>query len=265
MASLKAATIMNFIPLKYCRILLGYFLLWPVISSATQLPTTVEIIRPSIVAIGTVMPTRSPKAQFMGTGFVVGDGRHIITNHHVVPEILEYSKMETLAIFEGRGKEAKAHKAKVVAKDDIHDLALLAIEGKPLPALKLGQTANVREGELYAFTGFPIGMVLGLHPVTHRGIVSAITPIVIPALNARQLEVKHIRRMKDPFNVFQLDATAYPGNSGSPLYAIDTGQVVGVVNSVLVKDTKESALKSPTGISYAIPVKYVRQLLDKIK
>ena len=261
----NAVKIMNFIFLKYSKILLGLALLWPLASSATQLPSTVDAVRPSIVAIGTVMPTRSPKAQFMGTGFVVGDGRHIITNHHVVPEILNHARMESLAIFAGRGKQAKGYKATVVAKDEAHDLALLSIANGPLPALKLGHTSSVREGELYAFTGFPIGMVLGLYPVTHRGIIAAITPIAIPALNARQLEVTHIRRMKDPFNVFQLDATAYPGNSGSPLYAIDTGKVVGVVNSVLVKKTKESALTNPTGISYAIPVKYVRQLLDKIK
>lgn len=256
---------MNFNLSKYGKIIWSIILLWPLASSASELPDTVESVRPSIVAIGTIMPTRSPKAQFMGTGFVVGDGLHIITNHHVVPEILDHAKMESLAIFEGYGKQARGHSAKVIAKDDIHDLALLEITGKPLPALKLGETSSVREGELYAFTGFPIGMVLGLHPVTHRGIISAITPIVIPALNARQLEVKHIRRMNDPYNVFQLDATAYPGNSGSPLYNIDTGQVIGVVNSVLVKNTKESALTNPTGISYAIPVKYVKQLLSKIK
>ncbi|MCF6355430.1 MAG: serine protease [Candidatus Polarisedimenticolaceae bacterium] len=249
--------------LLYGNIAWLMILLSPLFAAASELPNTVDTIRPSIVAIGTIMPTRSPKAQFMGTGFVVGDGRHIITNHHVIPKIVDYARRETLAIFQGRGKQAKGRKATVVATDAVHDLALLAITGEPLPALKLGDSATVREGELYAFTGFPIGMVLGLYPVTHRGIVSAITPIVIPALNSRQLEVKHIRRMKNPFNVFQLDATAYPGNSGSPLYSIDTGQVLGVVNSVLVKNTKESALTNPTGISYAIPVKYVHRLLNR--
>ncbi len=253
----------RFNSLVYRSIAWGMMLLCPLVSHATKLPDTVDAVRPSIVAIGTVMPTRSPKAQFMGTGFVVGDGRHIITNYHVIPQIIDYARLESLAIFEGHGRQTKGHKAKVVATDKIHDLALLAITGSPLPALKLGDSATVREGELYAFTGFPIGMILGLRPVTHRGIISAITPIVIPALNSRQLEVKHIRRMKDPFNVFQLDATAYPGNSGSPLYSVDTGHVLGVVNSVLVKNTKESALTNPTGISYAIPAKYVRQLLDK--
>ncbi len=250
-------------PLRHGRIIWIMLLLFSPLSHASQLPDTVESIRPSIVAIGTIMPTRSPKAQFMGTGFVVGDGRHVITNHHVIPKLLDHARRETLAIFQGHGKQARGRKATVVATDKIHDLALLSISGKPLPALKLGDSSSVREGELYAFTGFPIGMVLGLYPVTHRGIISAITPIVIPALNSRQLEVKHIRRMQNPFNVFQLDATAYPGNSGSPLYSIDTGLVVGVVNSVLVKNTKESALTSPTGISYAIPIEYVRQLMNR--
>jgi len=61
--------------------------------------------------------------------------------------------------------------------------------------------------------------------------------------------------------VFQLDATAYPGNSGSPLYAPDTGEVVGVVNMVFVKGTKEAALTQPSGISYAIPSRYLIELL----
>lgn len=236
---------------------------WPQLGAAMGLPDTVLLIRPSIVAVGTVLPTRSPKAQFMGTGFVVGDGRHVITNHHVIPKSMNDDRMETLAVFVGQGKNARGRKAKVVASDPVHDLALLEIKGAPLPAMKLGKTAGVREGELFAFTGFPIGMVLGLYPVTHRGIVSAISPIVIPMMNSRKLDVKHIRRMKAPFDVFQLDATAYPGNSGSPLYEIKTGRVIGVINSVLVKDTKESALENPTGISYAIPVKYVRRLLGR--
>ena len=62
---------------------------------------------------------------------------------------------------------------------------------------------------------------------------------------------------------FQLDATAYPGNSGSPVYDQQTGRVIGVVNSVLIKSTKEAALENPTGISYAIPVRFVRALLEK--
>jgi S1-C subfamily serine protease len=62
--------------------------------------------------------------------------------------------------------------------------------------------------------------------------------------------------------VFQLDGTAYPGNSGSPVYHPASGEVVGIVNSVLVKGTKESALKTPSGITYAIPVQKLKALLE---
>jgi hypothetical protein len=48
------------------------------------------------------------------------------------------------------------------------------------------------------------------------------------------------------------------------MYEPRTGEVVGVINKVLVKDTKESALSSPTGISYAIPVKHVHKLISDV-
>ena len=118
------------------------------------------------------------------------------------------------------------------------------------------------EGQEVAFTGFPIGAVLGMTPVTHRGIVSAITPIAIPQANSRDLNPALIRRLAtDPFRVYQLDATAYPGNSGSPLYDPATGEVIGVLNMVFVKSTKEKVLSDPSGISYAIPVEYLQRLI----
>ncbi|MCK5189814.1 MAG: trypsin-like peptidase domain-containing protein, partial [Methylococcales bacterium] len=123
----------------------------------------------------------------------------------------------------------------------------------------------VREGQPITFTGYPIGMVLGLFPVTHRGIISAISPIVIPTLRSQQLNAKLLRRLKEPFNVYQLDATAYPGNSGSPVYDAETGHVIGIVNKVFVKESKENVLSKPSGITYAIPIRYLNDLLKKHK
>ena len=231
--------------------------------AAADLPGVINQIRPSIVAVGTVHPTRSPRSVFSGTGFIVGGGRHVITNMHVIPKKIEFERKESIAIFSGRGEKAKVHLAELIARDDNHDLALLEIQGKALPALKIGNSERVREGEEYAFTGFPIGMVLGLYPVTHRGIVSAVTPIVIPSTSAKQLSARQIKRMRDPYKVFQLDAIAYPGNSGSPMYDTSTGRVVGVLNSVFVKQSKETILSAPSGISYAIPAKYVTRLMKR--
>ena len=61
--------------------------------------------------------------------------------------------------------------------------------------------------------------------------------------------------------VFQIDAIAYPGNSGSPLYNIDDGRVVGIINMVFVKGTKEHAISDPSGITYAIPARYAQKLI----
>ncbi len=226
---------------------------------AAELAETIERIKPAIVGIGTMQHTRRPPGKFVGTGFAVGDGRHVLTNAHVIPQSIDEGSREFLAVLASQGADIR--KARVIKVDPQHDVALLRIEGARLPALRLGNSGHVREGELYAFTGFPIGMVLGMRPVTHRGIVSAITPIVIPQLSARQLDSEMIRRLRTPFEVFQLDATAYPGNSGSPLYDPTNGDVVGILNLVFVKESKEAVLEKPSGISYAIPIEHARALL----
>ena len=132
--------------------------------------------------------------------------------------------------------------------------------------MELGDASRVREGQALMFTGFPIGMILGFYPVTHKAMVSAITPIILPAHNSRQLNAKMIGQLQKPrYAVFQLDGTAYPGNSGSPLYDPETGLVYGVINMVFVKGAKEAALSNPSGITYAIPGTYIRDLLERRK
>ena len=244
-------------------VLIGFtaFLFSDISYAEQSLANTIAKIKPGIVAVGTYMPKRNPRAVFLATGFAVGDGSLIVTNAHAIPDNLDNEHLEQVAIFYHQGNEDRAIIAKEVALDKEHDLAILKITGERLSPLKLGSVSSVREGQLYAFTGFPIGMVLGLHPVTHRGIVSAITPNVIPMLRSEQINLKLLKRLQDPYNVFQLDATAYPGNSGSPLYDPDTGEVIGVINKVFVQESKENVLSKPSGISYAIPVNHVENLL----
>ncbi|MGB1108820.1 MAG: S1 family peptidase [Gammaproteobacteria bacterium] len=232
-------------------------------SAAEPLVDTVAKIKHSVVGVGTFQYTRRPQSKFMGTGFVVGDGRHVITNDHVVPKVVEEHEKEFLAIFTGHGTAAKAIKAEIVAQDPLHDLALLKFEGRKITPFKLAKDKTVKEGQEIAFTGFPIGMVIGLFPVTHRGIVSAITPVIEPVYHSSQLDPNRIRRLRDPYTVYQLDATAYPGNSGSPVYSQHSGRLLGVINKVFVKETKEMVIEKPSGITYAIPSRYVRELMEK--
>ncbi|MFT4172404.1 MAG: serine protease [Rhodocyclaceae bacterium] len=256
-----------FAPFRLCAALLLGGLALISLPARADLPTSIAQMRAAIVAVGTVQPGRNPQFRVLGTGFAVGDGSVIATNSHVVPELLDTNRMETLAIAvpgTGNGTTVAVREVIKLASDPPHDLALLKLAGGAnLPAVKLADGGAVREGMAIAFTGFPMGDVLGLFPVTHRGIVSAIAPIGIPGARARELDARLVRQLAaGPFDIFQLDATAYPGHSGSPLFDPESGEVIGIVNMVFVKGTRESALSQPSGISYAIPARY---LVDLVK
>ena len=236
--------------------------------AATALEDVIARNKPSIVAIGTFQRTRNPQFAFRGTGFIVGDGTLVATNAHVLPGQLDLEKLETIAVVIPATERDPLQRrdARAVVIDTDHDLALLRIQGAALPPLAISGDAAVRDGQAAAFTGFPMGVVLGLIPVSHRATISAITPVALPTSNAKQLDVKMIRRLQaGPFPVLQLDATAYPGNSGSPLYDAQTGGVIGIINMVFVKSTKEAILSEPSGISFAVPAQYLQNLVTGLK
>jgi len=234
------------------------------LSAGAALPDTVVRIKRSVVGVGTYVQTRSPAIAFAGTGFVVGDGLSVITNAHVVPDALDGARKETLGVVVGNAAAVQFRAATLVGLDREHDLAHLRLEGTPLPALTLSERDDAREGQALAFTGFPLGMVLGLYPATHRALLAAITPVVRPSLSARGLDARAIAQLqRAAFTVYQLDGTAYPGNSGSPVFDPETGTVLAVVNMVFVKGLKETAITNPSGITYAVPASHVRALLQR--
>ena len=222
---------------------------------------SIEKIKPSVVAIGIYNPLGAPRVRLIGTGFVVGDGKQIVTNFHVIASALSETENERYVVLSGSADQVKVHQIVQQKTEPTYDLAVLTIDTR-LPAVKLSSAPLLAEGTEVAFTGFPITAVLGLYPATHRGIVSAHTPIAIPADNSSQLQAAALRKLRQPYLVYQLDATAYPGNSGSPLYDVDTAEVIGIVNKVYVKSTREAVLSDPSAISYAIPVTYLLPLVQ---
>jgi S1-C subfamily serine protease len=242
---------------------------WALILFAAALPVqadvadTLLLVKPGVVGVGLYSPTSSPRANLMGTGFAVLNGRYIVSCAHIFVKQPDTEKKESFAVFVGRDRQMAVRPAQLIATDKARDLALLKIEGDPLPALKLGDSVQVREGWQLFFTGYPIGTALGLNPSTHRAGLAAIVPIYTPVPNMAQVNTRTLKQAHEPYEVLALDAIAYPGNSGSPVWHPDTGEVFGVVNSVYVKGAKEAALTAPSGISYAIPVKYVHQLIEK--
>ncbi|AAZ96050.1 serine protease, trypsin family [Thiobacillus denitrificans ATCC 25259] len=236
---------------------------------ATALPVeadvadTVAKVKPAVVGVGTFQPTGRPRANLLGTGFAVLDGRHVVSCAHIFAKPLDTEKKAVHAVFIGRDRQMAVRSARLVATDSARDLALLRIDGAPLPTLKLGDSARAREGWQLYFTGYPIGSILGLNASTHRAGLAAIVPIFTPMQSADQLNARTLKQARDAYEVFELDAIAYPGNSGSPVWHPETGEVLGVLNSVYVKGAKEAALSTPSGISYAIPVSYVHALLKR--
>jgi serine protease Do len=233
-----------------------------------DLPESVERVKPAVVAVGTFQKLRNPAFVFRGTGFAVGDGMLVATNAHVAPESLQTANGETMLVLVHvpGSKAPQPREARVIARDKVHDLALLRISGAPLPTVTFGNSEATRDGQSIAFTGFPIGNALGFYPVTHHGIIASLTPVAIPAATASGLDARIVQGLKSgPFVLFQLDTTAYPGHSGSPLYDAATGEVIGIVNMGMLKGMKDTAVGQPSGISFAVPVHHLQVLLRGLR
>jgi S1-C subfamily serine protease len=219
-------------------------------------------VKPSVVGVGVYDALGVQTHQLQGTGFVFGDGTLVATNYHVIDKELDPQKVQYHIVFIGTGRNPKIVKVEIIARDREHDLAILKLPS-PLTPLKLSSPNYAEDGTDVLLTGFPIGAVLGLYPATHRGIIAATTPDVIPSAHSSQLSINMLKRLEGKFMIYQLDITAYPGNSGSPLYSAENGEVLGILNKVFVKESKETVLEKPSGISYAIPIKYLVELAKR--
>lgn len=248
------------------RIVLGTAVALAGPAFAGRLSDVIGSAKGSVCAVGTFNPLDSPRFAFRGSGFFVEDGTKVVTCWHVLPE-------PTADIRGGRGGLAiqltaadgslEVREAELLASQRQHDLAVLKVKGPPVRPLSLSSLPPA-EGLEAVLIGFPIGGVLGFRQVSHRGIVASIVASALPTATSRQLNEGAVLRLREgSFELLQLDATAYPGNSGGPLLDADSGQVVGVVNMVLLKGNRESALSQPTGITYAVPVRYLADLLAR--
>ncbi len=146
------------------------------ITARADLPAVIDKVKPSVVIVGSYKANNSPRFRLRGTGFVVGDGNTAVTNAHVLPDSSEDFSDSSMAVqVRGAANALQMRMATVLALDKEHDLAVLRFDGPAVPALTLGDSDAVREGQAVAFMGFPIGGALGFSAVTHRGLISSIT------------------------------------------------------------------------------------------
>jgi serine protease Do len=82
----------------------------------STLPDIIDKIKPAIVAVGSFQKTRRPPSIFRGTGFVIADGLHVVTNAHVVPEKIDIEKKEVVAVFVGKADLVEVRDATKVAR-----------------------------------------------------------------------------------------------------------------------------------------------------
>ncbi len=166
----------------------------------------------------------------LGSGVIVDSVGHIVTNHHVI----SCAQQIYVQLADGREGEAK-----VVGTDPATDLALLRLQLDNPPIAPLGQSDELRTGDVVLAIGTPYG----LSQTVTQGIVSA--------LGRGQLNVTAIE------GFIQTDAAINEGNSGGAL--INTkGELIGINTAVLSQNLGVS------GISFAIPVNLVRGVKDAI-
>jgi Do/DeqQ family serine protease len=177
---------------------------------------------------------RSPAQQGqvqVGSGVIVSQEGHILTNHHVVANM---DKIE-VQLTDGR-----VELAQLVGSDEQTDIAVLKISAEKIEALRLGDSDEVRVGQMV----FAVGSPFGLQETVTQGIISA----------------KGRRAMADSGVEFlQTDAAVNQGNSGGPLINLK-GEIIGI-NSAIFSNSQEG---SWLGISFAIPSNVARRVLESL-
>jgi serine protease Do len=180
-----------------------------------------------------------------GSGIILDANGYIVTNAHVVELARNVKVMIPLSEEEKADKRSilKVHArvvgGQVVGVDHETDLAVIKVQEKGLPYLKLADSDEVSQGQIVLAFGAPFGM----ENTMTMGIVSAV---------ARQLQPE------SPVVYIQTDAPINPGNSGGPLVNAQ-GDVVGV-NTLILSQSGGSE-----GIGFAVPSNIVRNVFQQLK
>ena len=180
---------------------------------------------------GSPQPERQQMA--MGSGFIVSKSGYIVTNNHVV------EGADSVLV---RLSDRREFDAEIIGTDPRSDLALLRIDAQDLPILKFAEAGQLEVGEWVLAIGSPFGLD---YSVT-AGIVSA---------KGRSLPTE---RNENYVPFIQTDVAINPGNSGGPLFNLQ-GEVVGVNSQIFTRSG------GSIGLSFAIPVSVVRNVVDQLK
>jgi len=169
--------------------------------------------------------------QGSGSGFIISEDGYIVTNQHVVEGATEIS------VILNTGEEFVAT---LIGADSKSDLAVLKIDKTGLPAATLGNSENVKVGELAVAIGNPLGQELA----------GTVTAGVISAVNRTMTVDDKV------YNLLQTDAAINPGNSGGALVN-QHGEVIGI-------NTIKLSSESVEGIGFAIAISEAKPIIDDL-
>ena len=173
-----------------------------------------------------------------GSGFVIDNSGHILTNNHVV------AGSDNVTVRVG-GEDGQTFDAKVVGSDPSTDVAVLAVDSgsDQLQPLELGSSSGVKVGDPVVAIGNPFG----LDRTATAGIVSAVQR-QISAPNGFTIE-----------NAIQTDAPINPGNSGGPLLDSE-GKVIGINSQIESGGQSEGNV----GIGFAVPIDTAQEIAQQL-
>lgn len=223
----------------------------------TEVEAAAQQVLPSVVKINVF----SSRQEGSGSGFILDDAGHIVTNHHVVA--LGQDVRLVLGFNDGSSAEAE-----VVGTDPLTDLAVIRIkDDRDLTPARLGSSEQLRVGQPVVAVGSPYG----LSATVTSGIVSALN---------RAVSIESSRPQEDgpfPFDfgdrqrgpaepnrttypAIQTDAAINPGNSGGPLVNL-AGEVVGINSSIR---TAGFGSAGSIGLGFAIPVDQALPIIQQL-
>ncbi len=204
-----------------------------------------QAVVPSVVSINTAgirterlldlwgrTRVRSYPTQGQGSGVIVTEEGHVVTNHHV---IAGQQKIQVTL------HDGKTLPAQLIGEDTLLDIAVLKIDGNgPFMPLKIGDSSQTQVGQIV----FAVGNPFGLGETVTQGIISA-----------KERSLSDNQR-----DLFQTDAAINPGNSGGPLVNL-RGEIIGINVAIFSSDKENPGFQ---GVGFSIPGNDVKDALFQI-
>ena len=184
---------------------------------------------------------RQREVKGSGSGIVISPDGYVLTNDHVVENASKI--IVTL-------KGGKQYDADIVGVDELTDLALLKLDGKNFPYVKMGNSDNLIIGEWVIALGNPFGLFdVNQQPTATIGIISG-KDLDFGLQNGKVFQ-----------SMIQTDAAINPGNSGGPLVN-SRGELIGINTFIY---TGDSSRQGSIGIGFAIPINRARRIAEELK